>query len=169
MSYFLICDTNCEACQKIQYPCCSHHGVPNIDYFCLQDRYHGSLNHRNNITGSHLESNIPEFIRKNGWIPQTPDLSPMNYHVWISVSEEVNHGWNAKFTEDELKRKKSGILDKSFRMKLRKQQGLGKSDSVLSFNRIEDTMITFLSDPFITLFYSTFGYRRFWVVFCFLR
>jgi hypothetical protein len=31
--------------------------------------------------------NCPEFIRKDGWLPNSPDLNPLDYHLWGAMLE----------------------------------------------------------------------------------
>ena len=57
------------------------------------------------ITQEHLDANLPESIGKDDWPPQSPDLNPMAYHVWDSLSDKVYEGRSTKFTERELKQK----------------------------------------------------------------
>ena len=40
----------------------------------------------------HLDANTPVFIGKDYWPPQSPDLNPIDYHVWDSLSEKVYEG-----------------------------------------------------------------------------
>ena len=53
----------------------------------------------------HLEQVVPHFIKKDEWPPQSPDLSPMDYTMWDSLSVKVYKGRTQKFTENELERK----------------------------------------------------------------
>jgi hypothetical protein len=57
------------------------------------------------VTQEHLREETPEFIEKDEWPPQSPDLNPMNYNMWDSLSEKVYAGGIEKFTEQELKDK----------------------------------------------------------------
>jgi hypothetical protein len=40
----------------------------------------------------HLREETPEFIKKDEWPPQSPDLNPMDYTMWDSLSEKVYAG-----------------------------------------------------------------------------
>ena len=72
------------------------------DFIFQQD---GAPSHTSRITQKHLDANTPEFIGKDDWPPQSPDLNLMDYHVWDSLSEKVYEGRSTKFTERELKQK----------------------------------------------------------------
>ena len=74
---------------------------PDNDFIFQQD---GAPSHTSKITQEHLDAKTPEFIGKDNWPPQSPDLNPMDYHVWDSLSE-VYEGRSMKFTEKELKQK----------------------------------------------------------------
>jgi hypothetical protein len=52
----------------------------------------------------HREENL-EFIKKDECPPQSPDLNPMDYTIWDSLSEKVYAGRTEKFTEQEHKDK----------------------------------------------------------------
>ena len=75
---------------------------PDNDFIFQQD---GAPSHTSRKTQEHLDANTPEFIGKDDWPPQSPDLNPMDYHVWDSLSEKVYEGSSTKFTERELKQK----------------------------------------------------------------
>ena len=69
---------------------------PDNDFIFQQD---GTPSHTSRITQEHLDANTPEFIGKDDWTPQSPDLNPMDYHFWDSLSEKVYEGHSTKFTE----------------------------------------------------------------------
>lgn len=73
---------------------------PNDTYIFQQD---GATSHTSRVTQEYLEQNTPKFIKKDEWPPQSPDLNPMDYSVWDSLSEKVYAGRTEKFTEQELK------------------------------------------------------------------
>ena len=75
---------------------------PDNDFILQQD---GAPSHTNRITQEHLDANTSEFIGKDNWPPQSPDLNPMDQHVWDSLSEKVYEGRSTKFAERELKQK----------------------------------------------------------------
>ena len=35
-----------------------------------------------------LETNTPDFIKKDEWPPNSPDLNPHDYHVWTAMLEK---------------------------------------------------------------------------------
>ena len=72
---------------------------PDNNFIFQQD---GAPSHTSRITQEHLDANTPEFIGKDDWPSQSPDLNPMDYHVSDS-SEKVYEGCSTKFTERELK------------------------------------------------------------------
>jgi hypothetical protein len=57
------------------------------------------------VTQEYLREETPEFIKEDEWPPQSPDLNPMDYTMWDSLSEKVYAGRTEKFTEQELKDK----------------------------------------------------------------
>ena len=75
---------------------------PDNDFIFQQD---GAPSHTSRITQEHLDANTPELIGKDDWPSLSPDLNPMNYHVWDSLSEKVYEGRSTKFTERELMQK----------------------------------------------------------------
>ena len=75
---------------------------PDNDFIFQQD---GAPSHTGRITQEHPDANTPEFIGKDDWLPQSPDINPMDYHVWDSLLEKVSEGCSTKFTEGELKQK----------------------------------------------------------------
>ena len=78
---------------------------PENDFIFQQD---GAPSHTSNATQTHLEQVVPHFIKKDEWPPQSPDLNPMDYTIWDSLSEKVYKGRTQKFTENELKEKIRG-------------------------------------------------------------
>ena len=82
-------------------PDCSKLYCNNIFIF-QQD---GAPSHTSHATQSFLTNNVPNFIAKNEWPPQSPDCNPMDYAIWESLKEKVYRGQRKKFPEPELKRK----------------------------------------------------------------
>ena len=74
---------------------------PDNDFIFQQD---GATSHTSRITQEHLNANMPEFIGKDDWPPQSPDLNPMDYQVW-NLSGKVYEGHSTNFTERELNQK----------------------------------------------------------------
>ena len=35
-----------------------------------------------------IEQHSPEFVRKDEWPPNSPDLNPLDYHVWGAMLEQ---------------------------------------------------------------------------------
>ena len=75
---------------------------PENDFIFQQDV---APSHTSNTTQTHLEQVVPHFIKKDEWPPQSPDLTPMDYTIWDSLSEKVYKERTQKFTENELKEK----------------------------------------------------------------
>ena len=57
------------------------------------------------MTQTFLNDNNINFIAKDDWPPQSPDLNPTGYAIWDSLSEKVYRDRQKPFTEDELKDK----------------------------------------------------------------
>jgi hypothetical protein len=57
------------------------------------------------VTQEHLGEESLEFIKQDEWPPQSPNLNPMDYTMWDSLSEKVYASRTDKFTEPELKDK----------------------------------------------------------------
>ena len=75
---------------------------PNGNFVFQQD---GASSHTSKSTQDYLEKSVPDFIKKDQWPPMSPDLNPMDYSIWNSLSEKVYEGRKEKFTEAELKKK----------------------------------------------------------------
>jgi len=41
--------------------------------------------HTARATQNWLQTNCPDFIAKDQWLPNSPDLNPLDYHVWGNV------------------------------------------------------------------------------------
>jgi hypothetical protein len=52
-------------------------------YICQQD---GATSLTSKVTQEHLDEEVPEFIKKDEWPPQSPDCSPMDYHVHVGLT-----------------------------------------------------------------------------------
>ncbi|GFR86853.1 hypothetical protein ElyMa_006063600 [Elysia marginata] len=46
-----------------------------------------------------------DFIAKDDWPPQSPDLNLMDYAMWDSLAEKVYMGQSIAFTENEIRAK----------------------------------------------------------------
>jgi len=42
----------------------------------------GAPTHAARVTQEWLHANCPEMIEKDQWPPNSPDLNPLDYHVW---------------------------------------------------------------------------------------
>jgi len=51
-------------------------------YIFQQD---GAPAHTTRATQNGIQINCPDFIAKNQWPPNSPDLNPLDYHVWDNV------------------------------------------------------------------------------------
>ena len=59
--------------------------------------------HRSHSTQAFLEAHTPSFVPYDVWPPPSPDLNPLDYHVWTDLRERVYRGRNASFaTLEEL-------------------------------------------------------------------
>jgi len=62
------------------------HHILNNDFVFQQD---GAPAHRSHHTVACLRSNVPEFIERKIWPPNSPDLNPMDYSVWGALQQMV--------------------------------------------------------------------------------
>jgi len=46
----------------------------------------GAPAHRSRHTVAYLRSNVPEFFEPKNWPPNSPDLKPVDYAVWVHCS-----------------------------------------------------------------------------------
>ena len=67
--------------------CC--HLYPDGNFVFQQD---GATSHTSRTTQAYLDQSVEEFIKKDEWPPQSPDLNPMDYSIWNSLSEKVYEG-----------------------------------------------------------------------------
>ena len=58
--------------------------VPN-DFIFQQD---GAPAHTSRLAQDWLIQNTPDFIKKDEWPPNSPDLNPLDYHVWGAMLEK---------------------------------------------------------------------------------
>jgi len=42
------------------------------------------------FTQQWYSEHCPDFIDKDSWPPNSPDLNPLNYHVWGAMLEKIN-------------------------------------------------------------------------------
>jgi len=43
------------------------------------------------VTQQWLAAHCPDFIDKDSWLPNSPDINPLDYHAWGSMLEEFCH------------------------------------------------------------------------------
>ena len=48
----------------------------------------GAPAHASRLTQEWIEQHSPEFVKKNEWPPNKPDLNPLDYHVWGAMLEQ---------------------------------------------------------------------------------
>jgi len=44
----------------------------------------------NALISSECAAHCPDFINKDAWPPNSPDLNPLDYHVWGSMLDKFN-------------------------------------------------------------------------------
>ena len=59
---------------------------PDGNFVFQQD---GATSHTSRTTQAYLDQSVEEFIKKDEWPPQSPDLNPMDYSIWNLLSEKV--------------------------------------------------------------------------------
>ena len=71
---------------------------PNEDYVFQQD---GATSHSRHATQSYPKGGRPtsSFIKKDQWSLQSPDCNPMDYSLWVSLSEKTYSGRKIVFKE----------------------------------------------------------------------
>jgi hypothetical protein len=59
--------------------------TPGEDYMYIfqQD---GAIARTSNVIQEHIDEEVPEFIKKDEWPPQSPDCNPMDYHVHVGLT-----------------------------------------------------------------------------------
>ena len=67
---------------------------PEEDWIFVQD---SAPSHRSNSTQEFLSKETPSFIPADGWPPHSPDLNPLDYHVWGELRERVYRGRREPF------------------------------------------------------------------------
>lgn len=50
----------------------------------------GAPAHTARVTQEWLHANCPEIIEKDQWPPNSPDLNPLDYHVWGAMLERYH-------------------------------------------------------------------------------
>jgi hypothetical protein len=59
--------------------------LPNQDFIFQQD---GAPAHAARLTQEWIREHCPEFISKDEWPPNSPDLNPLDYHIWGAMLEK---------------------------------------------------------------------------------
>lgn len=59
---------------------------PADDWIFVQD---SAPSHRSNSTQEFLTNQTPSFVPADAWPPYSPDLNPLDYHVWGELRERV--------------------------------------------------------------------------------
>jgi inhibitor of nuclear factor kappa-B kinase subunit alpha len=71
------------------------------DVFIFQQD--GAPAHTARLTQDWLDVNCPDFITKDEWPPNSPDLNPLDYHVWGAMLQKYQQHNPKPTTTDELK------------------------------------------------------------------
>jgi len=61
------------------------HDLLGNDFVFQQD---GAPAHGAKVTQDWLKEHCPDFIDKDSWPPNSPDLNPLDYYVWGAMLEE---------------------------------------------------------------------------------
>jgi len=72
----------------------------NGEFIFQQD---GAPSHTARVAQEYLTTNCPDFIGKDQWPPNSPDLNPLDYHVWGVMLAEYDKYQPKPRTKDELK------------------------------------------------------------------
>ena len=75
---------------------------PDRNFIFQQD---GATSHTAKITQTFLSKKKINFIKKDEWPPESPDLNPMDYAIWPALRDLVYFERTTPFTENELKQK----------------------------------------------------------------
>jgi hypothetical protein len=59
--------------------------APNNNFIFQQD---GAPAHTSRLAQEWLEQNISDFIKKDEWPPNSPDLNPLDFHIWGAMLEK---------------------------------------------------------------------------------
>ena len=46
---------------------------------------YGAPAHSSRLVQEWIDQHIPEFVKKDEWSPNPPDLTPLEYHVWAAM------------------------------------------------------------------------------------
>ena len=51
----------------------------------------GASSHTSNEAQNWCRKNLPEFLEKHNWPPNSPDLSPLDYFYWNEVDKNIKY------------------------------------------------------------------------------
>jgi hypothetical protein len=71
----------------------------------------GAPAHTARITQDWLHTNCADFIAKNEWPPNSPDLNPLDYHIWGAMLEAYQKLDQKPSTSEELRTTLQKIWD----------------------------------------------------------
>ena len=81
----------------------------------LPDRFvfqqDGAPAHASHLAQQWLEDNSPDFINKDQWPPNSPDLNPLDYHVWGAMLDKFQQLSPKPTNSESLKRALQMIWD----------------------------------------------------------
>src|SRR6218665_499435 len=75
-------------------------GIPGWGFVFQQD---GALAHRARDTFAFLERKVPDFISPTLWLPNSPDLNPIDYSIWSVLQEKVYRSTIANVSELDMR------------------------------------------------------------------
>ena len=64
---------------------------PNGDGIFVQD---GASAHTSDVCQNYLQDVMGngDLVKKTQWPPKSPDLNPLEYHVWKAIEEKIHEG-----------------------------------------------------------------------------
>ena len=74
--------------------------APNNNFIFQQD---GAPAHTSRLAQEWLEQNTPDFIKKDEWPPNSPDLNPLDFHIWGAMLEKYRADIPKPSNKTELK------------------------------------------------------------------
>ncbi len=51
----------------------------------------GAPSHTSKLTQGWLKNNVPGFLDKEGWLPSSPDINPLDFCLWSVLEDKVCH------------------------------------------------------------------------------
>ena len=67
--------------------------APNNNFIFQQD---GAPAHTSRLAQEWLQENSPYFITKDEWPPNSPDLNPLDFHVWGAMMRNIKKAYIPK-------------------------------------------------------------------------